>query len=97
MRKLSTLFTVFLLSALASFQSLAQSGYKIEGEVVDNFGPVSGAGVLEKGTSNGTATDLDGKFSLTVSSQDALIEISFVGYATQTFAAGKLPKTIKLA
>ncbi len=97
MRKLSTLLTVFLLSALAGFQSFAQSGYKIEGEVVDEFGPVSGAGVLEKGTSNGTATDLDGKFSLIVSSPEALVEISFVGYATQTFAASQLPKTIKLA
>ncbi len=97
MRKLSTLLTVFLLSALAGFQSFAQSGYKIEGEVVDEFGPVSGAGVLEKGTSNGTATDLDGKFSLIVSSPEALVEISFVGYASQTFAASQLPKTIKLA
>jgi len=42
-----------------------------------------GASILEVGTSNGTATDLDGRFSLTVSSDASLLEVSFLGYRTE--------------
>lgn len=52
----------------------------VQGVVKDKSGEtVIGASVLEKGTSNGTVTDLDGRFSLHVSS-DAVIAVSFVGY-----------------
>ena len=56
----------------------------LEGTVVDaaDF-PIIGASILEKGTTNGTITDLDGKFSLAVSSEDAVLQISYVGYVTQ--------------
>ncbi len=46
-----------------------------------------GASVIEKGTSNGTMTDLDGHFSLSVR-KGAIIEISSIGYATQTITVG---------
>ena len=71
-------------------------GYQVQGTVVDGFGPVAGAAVVEVGTSNGTSTDLDGKFSLTVSGQTAKVEISCIGYASQMYEAGALPKTIML-
>lgn len=48
--------------------------------------PVIGASVVEKGTSNGIITDLDGKFTLKVKS-GAVLEISFIGYKTQTIEA----------
>ena len=55
----------------------------ITGQVLDNFDePVIGASVLEKGTTNGTITDLDGNFNLTVSNEATLV-ISYIGYATQ--------------
>ncbi len=48
--------------------------------------PLPGASVVETGTLNGTATDVDGTFSLQVSSPDASISITFVGFLSQTIA-----------
>ena len=69
----------------------------ITGQVLDNFDePVIGASVLEKGTTNGTITDLDGNFNLTVSNEATLV-ISYIGYATQEIAvAGQENLNIKL-
>lgn len=50
-------------------------------------GPVIGASVIEKGTTNGTMTDNDGHFTLTVS-KGAVIEISSIGYKTQEITVG---------
>lgn len=52
--------------------------------------PIIGATVMEKGTNNGTITDLDGNFSLKVSSSKAQIEISYVGFTSQTLDAASL-------
>jgi len=46
--------------------------------------PVIGASILEKGTTNGTITDLDGRFSIQVKSLPATLEVSYIGFATQT-------------
>ena len=60
---------------------------KITGTVVDDLGePVTGANIRVKGTTRGTITDLDGKFSLDAAAGETL-EISFIGYATQTVKA----------
>ena len=57
---------------------------QIKGTVKDALGePLIGVSVLVKGTSNGTVTDLDGKFSLNVSVGD-ILEFSYVGYAAQS-------------
>ena len=57
---------------------------QIKGMVKDALGePLIGVSVLVKGTSNGTVTDLDGKFSLNVSVGD-ILEFSYVGYAAQS-------------
>ena len=52
---------------------------QVSGTVVDEVGPVAGASVIEKGTSNGAVTDLDGKWTLSVP-QGATIVISSIGY-----------------
>lgn len=52
----------------------------ITGTVADEVGALPGASVLEKGTSNGTTTDFEGSFSLTVQSSEGELEISFLGY-----------------
>lgn len=71
-------------ASVASVQQQRQAS----GVVKDAMGePVIGATVLEKGTTNGTITDIDGKFSLNVKA-GAVIEISYIGYVTQTLTAG---------
>ena len=72
------------LVAPASFQ-----GVQVSGIVNDDTGaPVPGVNVIEKGTTNGTATDVDGRYSLMVSNQDAVLVFSFIGYTTQEVAVG---------
>jgi TonB-dependent starch-binding outer membrane protein SusC len=57
---------------------------KVRGMVVDQYGEaIIGANILHKGTTNGVITDLDGNFALDVPN-GAVLEISFVGYITQT-------------
>lgn len=74
---------VLLLLCLAiSLPAWAQK-QPLTGVVLEANGePVIGATVMEKGTSNGTSTDLDGKFALNVNPKGTLV-ISYVGYATQ--------------
>lgn len=61
-----------------------QETFVVQGQVMDPEGmPLPGASVLEAGTTNGTQTDFEGNFSLEVSSDQATIEISYMGFATQ--------------
>ncbi len=56
----------------------------ISGTVLDNTGePLPGASIIEKGTTKGTTTDFDGNFSLTITDQNAILVISFIGFLTQ--------------
>lgn len=57
----------------------------VKGTVKDAFGPVIGASVVQKGTTNGTMTDLNGGFTLNVPA-NSTIKVSFVGYKTQEVA-----------
>ena len=59
-----------------------QAKHTIKGVVEDQFGPIAGANVVEKGTTNGTITDMDGNFSLEVAPNSILI-VSFIGYKEQ--------------
>ena len=69
------------------FPVMAMGQTKASGVVIDNFGdPVLGASVVEKGTTNGCTTDLDGKFELTVN-KGATLVISFVGFTSQELKA----------
>ena len=71
-------------SELHVSEVLQQAKRQIKGKVVDAAGEtVIGANVLEKGTTNGVITDIDGNFVLNVSS-GATLEISYIGYVTQT-------------
>ena len=71
---------------------------EVKGIVADQAGlPVTGAFVLQKGTSNGTVTDLDGQFSINVPS-NAVLEVSCMGYETQEVpVAGRALLNIVLA
>lgn len=63
--------------------AFVQQSVKLYGTVIDETGlPVIGASVMVKGTTNGTITDVDGKFELTVGNNDVL-SVSYIGYETQ--------------
>ncbi len=77
-KKLSV--TVLLL-VLSSAMVMAQR--TVTGTVLDEFGDgLPGVTILVKGTTTGTATDIDGKFSLNVPSENAVLVFSFIGYRT---------------
>ena len=80
-RRLMLSFFFLLASTLAFAQTEAS------GTIVDNIGePIIGATVMEKGTSNGTVTDIDGNFRLKTASGATLV-ISYIGFATQELPA----------
>lgn len=83
-----TRFISFLVALLFAVITHAQNT-QMSGVVVDNIGePIIGASVQEKGTSRGTVTDLDGKFSFK-GQQGATLVISYVGYITKEVSAGQ--------
>ena len=79
-----------VLSALGYVSlSTQQNTRKITGIVKDQSGePVIGANIVEKGTTNGTITDIDGQYSLEVGSNSILV-VSYIGYITQEIPVGK--------
>ena len=78
MKKL--LLFIFLLGGLTAFSQGTVTGTLIDSDTGDTL---PSANVVETGTSNGTISDMDGKFSLNVSSNQGTITISFVGYSTR--------------
>jgi iron complex outermembrane receptor protein len=87
-RFLKHVFSVLCLSVLAIGMANAQGG-KISGKVIDagNGEGLIGVNVVEVGTSNGTVTDLDGSYTITVGA-NATLSFSFTGYATQNVVVG---------
>lgn len=78
-------------------QNVSQEKKRITGIVTDaNGDPIIGANVVEKGTTNGTITDVDGKYTLNNVSGNMLL-ISYIGYITQDAAVrGGSPVNVKL-
>ena len=79
-------FKAFL-SALFFVVSMGVYAQSVSGTVSSEDGPLPGATVVVKGTSNGTTTDFDGNFSIEAGADDVLV-VSFVGFATQEVAVG---------
>lgn len=96
-----TLALFLFFSVLAVQKSQAQNRpVKISGVVIDADDklPLPGVSVIEKGTSNGVSSDIDGVFNLNVSSSNATIVVSFTGYKKQEIALnGKTSVNIALA
>jgi len=60
----------------------------VNGTVTDSKGnPLPGASVIESGTDNGTTTDFDGNFSLTVDEENPTLEVTFIGFVSQNVLA----------
>lgn len=77
---------LFLLFILSMFSLELKAQVSVTGNVVDiNDAPLIGVNVVEKGTSNGTITDAEGRFSINVSS-DAVLSFSYIGFITQEIA-----------
>ncbi len=74
-----------------------QTKITVTGIVRDEKGePVIGANIIERGTTNGTVTDIDGRFSIQTA-PDAVLEISYIGYVMQTMAvSGRTSLTVTL-
>ncbi|TLV04132.1 SusC/RagA family TonB-linked outer membrane protein [Dyadobacter luticola] len=70
---------LFALSGMAQ----AQTGTTLTGKISDKQGALPGASVVEKGTSNGTTTDTDGKFTIQLADGAKTITVSSVGYVAQ--------------
>ena len=91
-----------LASALCGFllcmpMLLAQNTITVKGKVIDPAKqPVIGAAVMQVGTTNGAATDVDGNFTLTVP-MGANLEVSAIGYETKRVVANSTSMTITLA
>ncbi len=87
------LIRLFLLLVFINYSAfLTAQSHTVDGIVRDaeTGDEIPGATVLEQGTLNGTVTSPDGNFTLTVSSPDAKLEVSFVGYQTMTVSVNNL-------
>ena len=84
----------FLLLILASVSMLAFPAWlgaqnkSVKVNVTDSYGPVAGASVLVKGTTNGDVTDLDGNATIVNVDESSVLVISFIGYATEEVTVG---------
>lgn len=77
---------------------VVQQSTTCSGVVTDEKGePIIGASVVEKGTTNGTITDFDGKFSINLSKQGVTLQVSYIGYVTKTIKATAGTMKIQLA
>lgn len=81
---LSVCLTLLVLSASAAFAQKT-----VTGTVLDEYGVgLPGVSILVKGTTTGTATDIDGKYSLSVPNDQATLVFSFIGYTALEQAVG---------
>ena len=87
-----TMFTLFLL--VLGF-AISYGQRNISGMVTDEKSePLAGASILIKGTTDGTVTDLDGKFSLRVPSNNSVLVVSYTGYITKEYTLDGVSNTV---
>ena len=83
---MKTKYNQVLTSILLLFGVFAFSQKQISGSVTDESGvPLPGAAIVESGTNNGTSSDFDGKFTINLENDDSKLEISYIGYKTESF------------
>lgn len=76
----------------------SQSVRNVSGRIMDETGnPVSGVNVLVKGTTVGTATDVNGRYSLTLPNDASTLVFSFIGYSTQELPISQSEMNVRLA
>src|SRR5690606_18240812 len=79
-----------LLLCWCSSWAYAQNSRSIQGVVIEKSTneAIPGASVQIQGTNQGTVTDIDGQFSLNVSTENPVLVVSFIGYTTQEIPVG---------
>lgn len=108
MKKITRQVSMFLVIGVLGLPATLQAKTEIEvsspemvqervsGTVTDASGPVIGATVMQKGTTNGTITDMDGKFSLDGVKKGDVIQITYIGYIMQEITYTGKPIQVKL-
>ncbi|MFQ9914598.1 MAG: SusC/RagA family TonB-linked outer membrane protein [Bacteroides ovatus] len=83
MRKSILLFVLFTLTSIPPLL-FAQGGYQVTGHIIsaEDNQPMIGVSVLEKGTTNGVITDMNGNYSITVTKSPAILQFSYIGMKT---------------
>lgn len=79
---------LFFASLLVWNTAFAQNSIQVSGTVRDEMGTLPGVSVAIKGTTNGTLTDLDGNFKLSVPNESTVLTFSFIGYVPQNITVG---------
>ena len=97
--KVNDLTSIVKAEEVKSMENSSDEKFKVSGTVLAAYTkiPVMGASVIIRGTTNGTLTDLDGKFTLTGLKKDDVIQVSFVGFQTRSvIVKDESPLTIML-
>ena len=93
---LMTIVPVFA-AATNNIPSATQQKQAVTGIVTDNKGEViPGVNVMEKGTTNGVITDVNGHYTITVTNENAVLAFSFIGYVTKEVPV-KRQKTLNIS
>ena len=96
MQKKKHFFKSFLRAVLFTFLALLSTGMlyaqiQVKGTITDAArNPLTGVNVIEKGTTNGTVTDLDGSFALNVQSSNSVLALSYIGFQSQEITVGNM-------
>lgn len=70
---------------------ISEQTLTVSGTVSDADGPLPGVNIVVKGTTNGTQTDFDGNYSVSVENENAVLVFSYIGYKTQEIVVGNRP------
>ena len=76
-------------AAITPRVGISQQEGSLKGTVSDSFGPVAGASIVVKGTTNGTITDTNGQYNLKLTSNNPILIVSYIGYKSQEVKVGK--------
>lgn len=85
--KMKRLFFGVVFLAILSVQLIMAQSFVVKGKVVSKTDgmPLIGASVLQKGTTNGVVTDIDGNYQLQIQGKDAMLRFSYIGMQPQEF------------
>ena len=84
MKRINQTLSVLLFVLLLAPVSLFAQSFKVSGTVSDKNGAVIGASVIVQGTTSGASTDASGAFQVVVPGKQGVLEVSFIGYKSQT-------------
>lgn len=65
------------------FSTICITAQTITGTITSDLGPLAGASIVEKGTTNGAQSDFDGNYTIKIANENAVLIISYIGYSTQ--------------